>query len=210
MVTFDDGSSTYYGTSSSIMNNDTTAKSFPILQTGPLDRMASFKGGPFSDGCHGYLYERNHQYSVIEFLEQGDDFCLEIKTYRIKGPSTKQEIFTKKLCGDIFAESDPGQGSCEPSGWFSDVNKAIVIACGCFLGVSLLQTCFLGVSVLNAILIPLIVLVLFAGTLSYSSGVAQYDAFETGLIGLVEMVCVVGYLGLWIYHEKGEKSHMLL
>jgi hypothetical protein len=209
MVAFDDGSNTYYGTST-----DGTAKSFPILQTGPLDRVASIKGGPFSDGCNGYLYERNHQFSVIEFLEQDDEVCLEIKTYRIDGPTTKQEIFTKKLCGDIFAESDPGQGSCEPSGWFSGGNKALVIASGCCLGVTLLETCFLGYSILHAILTSLIILVLFAGTLSvgflvpYASGIAQYDAFETSLIGLVEILSVVVYLGLWIGHARGEKSLM--
>jgi hypothetical protein len=209
MVAFDDGSNTYYGTST-----DGTAKSFPILQTGPLDRVASFKGGPFSDGCYGYSYERNHQYSVIEFLEQDGEVCLEIKTYRIEGPTTKQEIFTKKLCGDIFTESNPGQGSCERSGWFSDDNKALVIASGCFLGVSLLETCFLGYSVLHAILTSVIILVLFAGTLSvgffipYASGIAQYDAFKTGLIGMVEILNVVIYLGLWIGHARGEKARM--
>jgi hypothetical protein len=209
MVAFDDGSNTYYGTST-----NGTAKSFPILQTGPLDRVASFKGGPFSDGCHGYSYERNHQYSVIEFLEQDDEVCLEIKSYRIEGPTTTQEIFTKKLCGDIFVESDPGQGSCERSGWFSQYSKALVIACGCFFVISLTETYFLGLSVLRVILTCLMILVIFAGTLSagffmpYSMGFAQFDAFYAGLIGLVEIMSVVVFLGLWILHARSEKSRM--
>ena len=50
MVAFDDGSNTFYGQGSpsdTDMNNDnaTVIQSFPLLQSGPLDRLASFKGG---------------------------------------------------------------------------------------------------------------------------------------------------------------------
>lgn len=48
MVAFDDGSNTYYGGDSAENTtppNQSAIQSFPILQSGPLDRLASFKGG---------------------------------------------------------------------------------------------------------------------------------------------------------------------
>jgi hypothetical protein len=100
MIAFDDGSNTYYGT-----NTSGSVPSFPILQTGPFDRMAIFKGGPFTEGCTGYAFERNHQYSVIEFLLEDESsssspdrtFCMEIRTYRIEGGSQNKNYFPNDI-----------------------------------------------------------------------------------------------------------------
>ena len=109
MVAFDDGTNTYYG-------NDEMALSFPILQSGPLDRMGNVKGGPFTDGCHATDLERNHQYSTISFevpAGGGGEPCMEIRSYRVD--TAKEEILPRKLCGRIFEPSAKGvrEGTCE-------------------------------------------------------------------------------------------------
>ena len=137
MVAFDDGSNTFYGhvqdendDDDKNKNNGTTTTttpqrpSFPILQTGPLDRLGSVKGGPYSHGCTAYKYERNHQYSIISFTTDTDtttpttgsntkqeedgnndkEPCLEIRSYRwLEGQrDSTQEILNQRLCGKIF------------------------------------------------------------------------------------------------------------
>jgi hypothetical protein len=61
MLAFDDGSNTYYGdaTTSATTNASSTSsgpiESFPLLQSGPLDRLGSFKGGGFWCGVYPVL-----------------------------------------------------------------------------------------------------------------------------------------------------------
>ena len=112
---------------------------FLSYKTGPLDRMGSVKGGPYSDGCHTYLYERNHhQYSVINFqLENRDEpLCLPIRSY-----DQSNLIFTKILCGpDIFGSSRNTEedfenktiGSCKAMS-FSSTNTIFAYYCRMFV-----------------------------------------------------------------------------
>jgi hypothetical protein len=206
MIALDDGSNTFYGNDDGTTNS--TTKSFPILQTGPLDRLGSVKGGPFTEGCTAYKYERNHQYSVVEFLNDDDnngEYCLEIRTFRIVGPSSKkQAIFTKRFCGnDIFAKANPGAGTCEVS-YFSKTNVALVITSGALLVIAMgLTYGVVGAGWRAAILTSLMIFVLFAATyivgfmIPVSQDVDQFNAFETILICLLQIGTVVIHLLAW-------------
>ena len=159
MVAFDDGSNTYYGRNS-------TSKSFPILQTAPLDRHGSFKGGLYSDGCKSFSLDRNHQYSVIEFLGDAPEGpCLKIVSYRITLTNKKEEIFSKMLCGgDIFTESNPGIGSCDAMP-FSPPTLSLVVVSSCLLAFVFMETCFLAFPVWKASTISLFILLMYSLTL---------------------------------------------
>jgi hypothetical protein len=121
MLAFDDGTNTYYGSSAD--NNVSTAAnstySFPILQSGPLHRLGSVKGGPFSDGCTTKTLEVNHQYSTIQFtFVENQDPCMEITAYTIDDSIhgvTKSIVFQKRLCGKIFSPSQANvrEGTCK-------------------------------------------------------------------------------------------------
>lgn len=199
MIAFDDGSNTYFG------SDETTEgiKSFPLLQTGPMDRLASFKGGPYSEGCTAFAYERNHQYSVIELDKDSEDgqVCLQIKTYRIEGPSKKKLIFTKNLCGeDIYGESNPGTGSCKTK-ILSPINRTMMIISGALMAVAVVLAC-LTVNK-NRVLTSIMIIFMLVGTLAIGFfvprflSVGQFNAFETVLIALLEICTVVIHLTTW-------------
>lgn len=131
MIAFDNGSNTYYGNeytnssrSSSILEDATTTtiSSFPILQSGSMDRIGSIKGGPFSDNCYTFTSERTNQYSKVSFnfpnetITTNDNSgssntngnisslpCIYIESYRVNGRHMKETLMTQTLCGtDIF------------------------------------------------------------------------------------------------------------
>jgi len=133
MLAFDDGTNTYYGKS-----NEATP-SFPILQSGPLDRMGDAKGGPFTEGCFATDLQRNHQYSTLSFEfpdpsdeqhESTEEACLTIRAYSVE--RHKDEIFSKTLCGAIFqpSEKDVRRGTCDISRFSKQVNFYFFFACG--------------------------------------------------------------------------------
>jgi hypothetical protein len=197
MVAFDDGSNTYFG-------SNTTAKSFPILQTAPLDRHGSFKGGLYSDGCKAHFFDRNHQYSVIEFLgDTSDSPCLKLVSYRLTRRGKKEEIFSKTICGDVFTKSNPGAGSCDAT-YFSVPSLALLIVSGLLLAVSLVQTFFLGYAIWKACSISFLVIIVYGLTLLMGwaipsrRGISQFDTFEILLVGTVQLSCCTVYLSFWI------------
>jgi hypothetical protein len=196
MIAFDDGSHTYYG------DDDAGAMSFPILQSGPLDRLGSVKGGPFSDGCTTRLYERNHQYSVIEFLPE-DEPCLEIKSYRLNRSGNKEEVFSRMLCGQIFSSQENAvEGNCDAP-WFSPTTRALLIAACSMLIIVFIESCFLGVGVWEAVFISAVVIVCFALSLvaafyiPSSRGYDQFDTFASFLIGFLHVGTMALFLGSW-------------
>jgi hypothetical protein len=218
MVAFDDGSNTLYGENDKekqdVTGLNTTSRdpeytrSFPILQTGPLDRMGSVKGGPYSDGCHTYLYERNHQYSVINFqLENRDETpCLTIRSY-----DQSNLIFTKKLCGpDIFGNSrNVGEdfenktiGSCKAM-YFSSTNMTLLIIAACLLLVAFVLTYFVFLGCCVSFGIAMLILIFLAATFAagviipIALGIEQYEAFETIVICVLQITTVVLYLTAW-------------
>ena len=223
MIAFDDGTNTYYGddTNNSVENinnstsaNGTTAtspafiRSFPILQTGPLDRLGSVKGGPYSDGCNTNLYERNHQYSVIEFQIEDRDRspCLKIRSY-----DENDIILEKQLCGDIFGNSreyvDEIVGSCEAS-YLSVTNIVLISISAVILVIAMLLPFSIFKGYFEAILVSLFVLIFFGLTfgagffIPYAQGVKNYDAFEAILVSLLQIVSVSVYLGCWKLRGK--------
>ena len=77
------------------------SESLPILQSGPLDQMGLAKKVPFSNGCHTAEFERNIQYSTLEFRfgsggSPGDSLCLQIQSYRVRY-GRREEILSKRL-----------------------------------------------------------------------------------------------------------------
>ncbi|CAB9505717.1 PhoD-like phosphatase [Seminavis robusta] len=135
MVAFDDGTNTYYG------NNETTTsrRSFPILQTSSMDRVGGVKGGPFTDGCYGYEFQRSNQFSVLRFEfadgeeDDDNDKCIHIDTYRKDQYASERELlFSKRLCNQIFsdavvADDEAKVGVCELD-QLRDVNDNLALA----------------------------------------------------------------------------------
>ena len=140
MLGFDDGRNTYYGTMAS---HSADVLSFPILMSGPLDRLGSAKGGPFSQGCTTIQLERNNQYSTLNFVfpeDEGGDACIDIKSYRIEG-SAKNVIIDNRLCGKIFHPTDTvGTGSCDSS-YLSTTSAALVGVSGVLCFAALVMSC---------------------------------------------------------------------
>lgn len=212
MVAFDDGSNTYYGTDTS-----SDIVSFPILQTGPMDRLGSAKGGPFSEGCHTTRWERNHQYSTIEYQvpsEADGEPCLEIKSYRVEGSrvSSQKEIFSKRLCGRIFnSTSNAGSGSCEAS-TFSTISTVYFSISGGFCGLIILCSCFLFQRS-EAIKFSACIFVLYAVTLALGfyvpvwTGVPQFETSTIFLISMLQMIAVG--TSLCILHRAQENRKAL-
>lgn len=113
MVAFDDGRNTYYGDKNDDLE---TNLSFPLLQSGPLDKLGSIKGGPYSHGCHTVEFERNHQYSTVSFqfpksqagnskIEDSETACIHIKSYSIRNEFVRKEnrlLLSEKICGSLF------------------------------------------------------------------------------------------------------------
>jgi phosphodiesterase/alkaline phosphatase D-like protein len=198
MVAFDDGSNTYYGRNSS---NGNDIMSFPILQSGPFDRLGSAKGGPFSDGCHTVEKERNHQYAIISFeADTGGEPCLEITTY-----DQQEVVMNRKLCGKIFQKSAPGTGSCSAQNFRSEsyAMLGVVIA----LWILLTMTCCYFMNPKRGSLISIIVLVFVVATLlsalvPLASGIVQWDVRAVLIIAVVQMIVSSFYVGVWSYSTK--------
>lgn len=201
MLAFDDGSNTYYGES-----GGEGILSFPILQSGPLSRVGSVKGGPFSDGCHTIRGDENNQYSTISFKKNETGVpCLEINLF-----DRDDVILTRTLCGKIFTESTPGTGSCELS-MFPSVTYALL---GVSLGLWLLATvgfCYF-LSRGKSACLSLMVLFFFAATLmivaaiSVAKGVPQFNIVPISIIAFCQMLAVVLYCGAWFYFAQKEKK----
>mmetsp|Transcript_12604 Transcript_12604/g.27871 ORF Transcript_12604/g.27871 Transcript_12604/m.27871 type:complete len:355 (+) Transcript_12604:169-1233(+) len=100
MSGFDDGSNTYFGSDAS--NSPVDGNFFPNLVSGPLDKLGSVKGGPFSHGCAAVRAERSSRFSTISFdfppLPESDP-CISIRIYE----TYNKPVFRWKRCGrDIF------------------------------------------------------------------------------------------------------------
>ena len=210
MLAFDDGSNTYFGNSSSLLD----VSSFPILQTGPLDRMGSIKGGPYSDGCSVTLFERNHQYSVIDYFIADNQPCLLITGYSMDDIDFSHgEVFRKQMCGDdIFSpvnndQEEEEDGSC--TNVYVTYIIWIVFGAGIFLlFIAMFQLCkasFLGnhrwILVFALFLVYLLVFVI-GGGLPWLLG-ASYIPLFTSLLGNVAFILfVICYLWAWHISEQ--------
>ena len=147
MVAFDDGTNTYFGD-----DPDFNEPFIPVLQSGPLDRFNSIKGGPYSDGCYttGNKMERSSQYSIVEFVFPADAAtnniatetpCVRIKSYTID----YQVIYQREWCqnGTTRAAAGPDfdtdqyrlntdtSTNCEALAMISQANQAVLVATAC-------------------------------------------------------------------------------
>lgn len=213
MLAFDDGTNTYYG------QNETTSLSFPILQSGPLDRLGSVKGGPFTDGCTAVEWERNHHYSTITFEFPSEsknqngsstgnhDPCLVITSYNARRGSVqarKDIVFTKRLCGQMFRPSrkDIRVGTCTAQLVTSRSRRLFWIAVG-VTGLISLATWFVF-SLKQAALINF--LIWWAFTLTVSVGISvrfffgnkQIDMLSTMIIILLQSLAMICAVALWV------------
>ena len=204
MVGFDDGSHTYYGENAT----NSTPLSFPILHSGPLDRLGSVKGGPYSAGCETFKYERNSMYSVVEFNGQEDPPCLEIKSYRVLPADSKEEVFSARLCGQIFASSENAvEGECDVP-WFSRTNKALIVSACCLLVFVFIQSCFVGDGAWDSFLISASVVIWFGMSLvaafyiPKAQGYSQFDTFAIAVIGFAQTASATLYLLAWSCFDR--------
>mmetsp|Transcript_25288 Transcript_25288/g.42002 ORF Transcript_25288/g.42002 Transcript_25288/m.42002 type:complete len:591 (-) Transcript_25288:327-2099(-) len=199
MLAFDDGSNTYYGTSASA--NSTL--SFPILQSGPMDRLGSVKGGPFSDGCHTTRLERNNQYSTIEFDFGGSEPCLEITTYDVG-----KEVEKRKLCGKIFTESSPGTGSCTMALYSTTTYVYVSIASFLWFVASVGACNFLGINsgfLVASILMIFLLATVFTAPIPLARGISQWNTSPTDIIAFAEMLTATIYCYIWYYLARKAK-----
>ena len=115
MIGFDSGFNTFYGPT-----GFDSVRSFPILQSGSLDRFGSAKGETYTEGCQAFKLERTHQFSTLkfEFAEDGVGKCIQIDSYRKIDFANQglQHIFETRLCDKIFARAavseDHKVGTC--------------------------------------------------------------------------------------------------
>jgi hypothetical protein len=206
MMAFDDGTNTYYGSSSN-------ATSFPILQTGPMDRLGSTKGGPFTEGCHTVRWKRNHQFAKISFeVENVTETCLVIETFQVDG-NAKETIFMKRLCGNMFRESSAGvrEGSCDMDTFERSTSVRLFMAIFLAFAVSSMSLYwwgprqgFLAGSVLWASIIAMFFVGL--GIPIFGRGIAQFDLDKLSVIILIYTLVAAVYLSAWWVNDPRDKS----
>ena len=195
MVAFDDGSNTYYGT-----NQSSSTLSFPLLQTGPMDRLGSAKGGPFTDGCHTVKYERNHQYSVLDFATAPgtNQTCLTITSKDSSGTI----LLTRSMCGNIFHNiTTQGSGSCTAATLSSSATAMLGASCALLvalgLGALYFIGCWIGTTIFVVSLVLTIVTFLIGVGIPLAKGISQFDTTAIGAIVVTQVSVVFLYVVLW-------------
>ena len=202
-VGFDDGRNTYYG------NATSGALSFPILYAGPLDRLGSVKGGPFSDGCHATRYERNHHYATLDFEINNNNNdnttkkCIHANAYDEKG----NVLVDQTLCAPFFVSS-----TTEPKG--SCTAQTISTAATIYLAVALVlvllvasASCFFLSSKCTAAGLGLIVLLSYVIAVTvglnipFLNGVPHFETQTVGLVGMIQAIVTASYCAGWFYQE---------
>jgi hypothetical protein len=208
MVAFDDGRNTYYS-NQTMDSNATTPVSFPILQTASWDNFGSVKGGPYSDGCTTTLYERNKQYSVLDFIFEEQGSCIQINSYS----TGYKQIFSKKLCGSLFkpvvAESnetsyqpytsEAASQSCSAPPFLS-INSYIAFGLSFALLIILMVAAVLYFSCCEAVWMTILAIVYYAFSLGLAlglhwvTGVKLIDTFYIGLILLIQLALALCFV----------------
>ena len=170
-------------------------------------RLGSIKGGPYSDGCQTYEFERNHQYSVINFrFNQEDESTDENPCILIQSYNNDKIIFEREICGEnIFSPVVPADENVRtcPEKFFAPTNTAMICVAGVLLIVSMAMSFFVFPACWAPLSMALMIFIMFG--LTFGIGVAiplaknimQYDAFETILICLLQMLNVAVYLLCW-------------
>eukprot|EP00977_Amphora_coffeiformis_P005849 scaffold1225_cov164-Amphora_coffeaeformis.AAC.25 len=211
MVAFDDGTNTYYGSSEEPM------PSFPILQTGPLDRMGNTKGGPFTEGCYATDLQRNHQYSTLSFempVDEDAEACIQIISYRVD--TSKSEIFSKKLCGKFFKPStkDVRVGTCEIRRFSTESNAWLGLSIALTLTASVVAAVYFGC--VQCLVITLVLWFGYAGSwiggaaVPLIEGLADLNMLPTHILLFIQSVLVLAYFwGCTFYSKRCNKNPII-
>ena len=215
MLGFDDGRNSYYGTAKENGTSPSEKFSFPVLQSGPMDRMGSAKGGPYSDGCNTMRMQRNHQYSTLDFqFEDGEEAeaCMQVKSFRVissSEPSTKEEVFSKRICGSTLSSIETaGVGGCE-STLMTPGNLAMVVIAGVLGLIAIFFSFFLGLGICEAATISIIVILSYIITYGLGIGIpflmgayGNFDIAPAAAISLAQMFTVCSYLFCWTKENR--------
>lgn len=104
MLAIDDGTNTDYsdGEAPGIAG-------FPVFQGGPLANTGSTKGGPYSHGCHAYLYFQNQQYGTVTLSADG---CVTMEGWV---DTDVTPVLSYSTCSQLVREgvSGGGRGVCD-------------------------------------------------------------------------------------------------
>jgi hypothetical protein len=222
MLAFDNGTNTYYGS----ITNATTQPSFPILQSGPLDRPGSVKGGPFSDGCTAVLWERNHHYSTIAFEipplvdDSGNTNrtapCLVITGYDTGAGSsqsdTQQVVFTKRLCGKIFAPSSNVRvGTCHASRATTAPRVlfwvALFVVVLTVIGYGMVSSIWQTVLMALLLVLALMFTIAMGLLLTFTMGYEQFDLTTTLSIVLFQAIAMGALVMFWLWSLRRKQSN---
>ena len=199
MVGFDDGRNTYYGNATT---DDT--ESFPMVYSGPLDRLGSVKGGPFSNGCHATRYERNHHYSVIGFEIGNQSRCVVIRSLNGNG----NVLVNKRLCTPFFQSTTAQpKGSCQARPLSSGSTALLSIALVLIVLVSVAGCVVFRNHLLQALgLCTVLVLTWFLTVVvglgvTPLRGVPHLETFTALLMGLVQTMVSSLFCAYWFYNQ---------
>jgi hypothetical protein len=204
MFAFDDGSHTAQGN----FSQGQTVMSFPLLMSGPVDRLGRVVDARYSEGCSTWLYERNHIYSVIDFRENEETFepCLRLRSYRVTDViGAKELLLEKEMCGTIFSplNKDPESGSCQAERFSSNVELMATTAVG-LLAANVVLVFFVGDGFIGGIIMMIMTLLGVIATSatmrylpSFSYNVDQYEAFVVALILNVQLGLELLFLLCW-------------
>ena len=214
MVGFDDGYNTFYGPT-----GYTSIRSFPILQSGALDRFGSTKGTTYTGGCYALNLERTHQFSTLkfEFAEDGVGKCIQIDSYRKIDFANEDRslIFSTRLCDKIFASAavseDQKMGTCEIEGlWHVNDNMSIASSIIAFSTMVLSWIALyksdasnLGDCCCKSFVVTLVIILSYIVTVAVgfgvflARGVEQVSVAPTVIIVTVQMVLFFFYLIIW-------------
>lgn len=113
MLAADNGSNSDYSTDSS------TGAGFPVFQAAPLANAGTSKGGPYTQGCHGYRFYVNKQYGILRITDIADTSngpCIEFSGYR---SGSDFPVLTFRKCGKFGGiKGSAGQDSSCSLKWF--------------------------------------------------------------------------------------------
>ncbi|KNC49735.1 uncharacterized protein AMSG_06005 [Thecamonas trahens ATCC 50062] len=109
MVAIDSGIHTNYANASAWP--DSIGGGFPALVAAPLDRIGSTKGGPYTEGCHGFRLWKTHQYGLVRIDDSLEATCVTLSGHRYAHPAPLASL---RLCTPFAvapANAQPGNGA---------------------------------------------------------------------------------------------------
>jgi len=208
MVAYDDGSSTDFS------NQDVNPAGFPLIHSGPLANVGSFKGvfstreSFFTDGCHTVNGELNYQYSILDFQiseTNGAEPCVEISSYR----DGNTLILSKKLCGKIMTVGTDEEDTCTSLS-FTTTSTGLLITSGVFISLFMVLSFWKLESRCEAIFLTLLDIVFYFVTAGFVAAGAfafqtkAVDTFSFSVIIFLQTFAVLVFLCCVLHKQKKE------